>query len=174
MDETKSSLFKSSMMSGLLLGIALVVISLIVYFIDLTGNKYISYLTMILMGAGVFYLQIQYRDKELHGKMTYGQAFGFAILVVLAAAVISSIFTFILTKFIDPGIIDKILSMQEDTLTKKGLTSEQIDMAMTMTKRMMTPVWMVIWGLVGMMFWGTILSLITSAFTKKESTPFSE
>jgi len=173
MADNKPSAFKSAMTSGMLLGIVLIVFSLIIYFLGLTGNKYISYVSILLMIAGVVYFQIQYRDKELGGQMSYGQAFGYAILMVLAASVLSTIFSFILIKFIDPGLIDKMLSMQEDAMAKKGLSQDQIDMAMNMVKRMMTPTGIAIFGILGMMFWGALLSLITSAFTRKESTPFN-
>jgi hypothetical protein len=39
---------------------------------------------------------------------------------------------------------------------------------MTMASKMMTPGWMAIMGLVGSVFMGTIVSLITSIFIKKQ------
>lgn len=174
MEENKNSVGKSALVSGTLLGVVLVIYSLIMYFLDQTGNKYVSWLSVILMIAGIVYLQIQYRDKELKGNMSYGKAFGFAVLMVLVASVITSIFTYLLFSVIDPGLIDKILAMSEEQLTKRGMNADQIELAMKMSRKMMSPPIMAVFGLIGNMFWGTIISLITSAITKKEPSPFAE
>jgi Protein of unknown function (DUF4199) len=173
MAETKNSTLKSALTAGALLGIALIVFSLIIYFLGLSTNKYMGWLTYVLIIVGIIYLQIQYRDKELNGSMSYGKALGFAVLSLLFATLISAVFTYIQVKFIDPGIIDKIMSMQEEQLTKRGMSADQMETAINMTKRFMTPVMMSVFAFIGLMFWGTIISLVTSAITKKEVDPFS-
>lgn len=174
MEENKNSVGKSALVSGTLLGVVLVIFSLIMYFLDQTGNKYVSWLSVILMIAGIVYLQIQYRDKELKGNMSYGKAFGFAVLMVLVASVITSIFTYLLFSVIDPGLVDKLLAASEEQLTKRGMSGDQIEIAMKYTRKMMSPPLMAVFGLIGNMVWGTIISLITSAITKKETSPFAE
>lgn len=174
MEENKNSVGKSALVAGTLLGIILVIYSLMMYFLNQTGNKYVGWLSFVIMIAGIVYLQIQYRDKELKGTMPYGKAFGFAVLMVLVASVITSVFTYILFTVIDPGLVDKLLAAAEEQLAQRGMTGDQIDMAMKVTKKMMSPPLMAVFGLIGNMFWGTIISLITSAITKKEPTPFGE
>ncbi len=174
MEENKNSVGKSALVSGTLLGIVLVIYSLMMYFLNQTGNKYVGWLSFVIMIAGIVYLQIQYRDKELKGTMPYGKAFGFAILMVLVASVITTVFTYLLFAVIDPGLVDKLLAVAEEQLTRRGMTGDQIEMAMKVSRKMMSPPLMAVFGLIGNMFWGTIISLITSAITKKEPTPFGE
>jgi len=171
MSENKSSFIQQTLTAGLLLGIVLVVYSLLMYFLDMSTNKYVGWISYAIIAVVIYYLQLQHRNKDLNGFMSYGQALGFAVMAMLFAAIISAIFSFIMVKFIDPGIVTKIMTMQEEAMAKRGMTPEQTEMAMKMTTKMMTPVMMSVFTLIGMMFWGTILSLITSAITRKETNP---
>jgi hypothetical protein len=171
MSENKSSFFQQTLTAGLLLGIVLVVYSLLMYFLDMSTNKYIGWISYLIIAVVIYYLQVQHRNKDLNGFMSYGKALGFAVMSMLVASVISAIFNFIMVKFIDPGLITKIMSMQEEAMAKRGMTAEQTEMAMKMTAKMMSPVFMSIFTLIGMMFWGTVVSLITSIFTRKEANP---
>ena len=53
-------------------------------------------------------------------------------------------------------------------MLQKGMTEDQIEAAMTMTSKMFTPGWMSIMGLFGSVFIGTIISLLSSIFIKKQ------
>jgi len=172
MAEKNPSVVKSALTAGVLLGLAIVVYSLILYFLDMSTNKYLGYVSWVIIIVGLVMLQIQYRDKELNGNMPYGKAFGFGILTLLFSTIITAVFSYVLFKFIDPGLIDKILGMQEAEMAKKGMTQEQIEMGIKMSKRFMSPAMMSVFALVGTMFIGTIITLVTSAFTRKDKTPF--
>jgi hypothetical protein len=76
-------------------------------------------------------------------------------------------------KFIDPGIIDKQIQLLEDRLVQKGMPEDQIEMTMKITKKIMTAEIAPFVVIFNYIFWGFILSLITSAFIKKEGDPFN-
>ena len=50
---------------------------------------------------------------------------------------------------------------------QKGMSEDQVEAAMSITSKMMTPGWMSIMGLFGSVFIGTIISLVSSIFVKK-------
>ena len=58
--------------------------------------------------------------------------------------------------------------MQEENLLKQGMSEDQIEAAMAITAKMMTPGWLSIMGLFGSVIAGTIISLVTSIFVKKQ------
>jgi hypothetical protein len=58
--------------------------------------------------------------------------------------------------------------MQEEALQKKGMSDEQIEAGMAMTSKMMTPGIMAISALFGSVFIGTIISLVSAIFVKKQ------
>jgi len=169
--ETKVNVWKANLNNGLILGIIGVVFTLLLYFLDLLLNKSLTYILLPINLIILYFMLKSYRDNFLNGYMTYGQSVGAGVIIFLYSTIISVIFSYILYKFIDPGLIGKILASTEETLAKKGMAQEQIDAAMTMTKKLMTPGFMTISGLIAGMFFGTIISLIMSIFTKKEGNP---
>ena len=165
--ETKVNVWKANLNNGLILGIIGVVFTLLLYFLDLLLNKSLTYILLPINLIILYFMLKSYRDNFLNGYMTYGQSVGAGVIIFLYSTIISVIFSYILYKFIDPGLIGKILASTEE----KGMAQEQIDAAMTMTKKLMTPGFMTISGLIAGMFFGTIISLIMSIFTKKEGNP---
>lgn len=171
--EEKSTFWKSAMTYGLYLAVVLILFSVIIYVSGLILEPKIGYLSMVIYIAGILYAQYSYRNRELNGEISYSQALGFGVAVMLFAGIVSTLYTMILYTYIDPTLIDQMKIGQEDAMIKKGLSEDQIEAAMKMTSKMMTPAWISIMGLLGSIFIGTIVSLITSIFVKKQSNPDS-
>jgi hypothetical protein len=167
--EEKSTFWKTAMIYGLYLSLALVLFSVILYATGLILNQNLSYVSLVLTVAGIILCQIAYRNKELNGSISYGQAVGFGVAIMLFAGIVTALYTLILYSFVDPGLIDQMKTMQEQALAQKGMSEDQIEQAMTIGSKMMTPGWMSIMGLFGSVFSGLIVSLITSIFVKKQA-----
>jgi hypothetical protein len=69
-------------------------------------------------------------------------------------------------------MIKKILDQTEENMVKKGMSDEQIELALKYSAKFMQPLWMAIMSIVMYTFWGTIISLIVGIFTKKEDPSF--
>jgi hypothetical protein len=168
MEEKKPSLLKNALYWGVIMGVILIIYSLIMYFLDLSLEKWVNWISYIFIIAILIFATINYRDKELGGAMTYGQALGFGILTILFAQIINGVYSYIFMKFIDPGIIDKILAMQEDEMIKKGIPEDQIENAMEMVKKFMTPLIINVIAIPVSTFFGFVITLITSIFLQKK------
>jgi hypothetical protein len=169
--EQKISPWKANLTNGIILGLISVVITLILYFLDMTTNKTVGYL-MIPLNIVILYFMIKsYRDTYCHGILSYGQSVGAGVIILLYSTVISVLFTYILYKFVDPGLIAKSLAISEDEMVKRGMTQEQITAAMNFTRKLITPEFMLITGIFFGMFFGTLAALIVSIFTRKEGNP---
>jgi hypothetical protein len=169
--EERVSAWKANLTNGVALGLLGVVYSLLMYFLDLTLNKLQSYVFLVILIFVIYFMLKSYRDSYLHGFMTYGQSLGAGVIIFLYSAIISAIFTYILYKFIDPGLTGKMLAFTEETMVKKGYPQAQIDAGMTIQKKLMTPEILAPMSILGSMFYGTIICLIVSIFTKKEGNP---
>lgn len=169
--EQKVSVWKANLTNGIILGLLSVVYTLALYFFDQTMNKTLGYLFMIVQIAVLFFMIKSYRDSYLHGFMTYGQSLGAGVVIVLYSTIIAIVFSYILYKFIDPGLITKMLAVSEEGMAKRGYTQEQIDAGMNMIKKTTTPEFIMIIGLIASMFFGTVMALIVSIFTRKEGNP---
>ncbi len=166
--EEKSTFWKSAMIYGLYLALVLVLLSVILYVSGLILNQKVGYASMVVYVAGIIFAQITYRNRELNGTISYGQALGFGVAVMLFSGIITALYTLILYTYIDPTLIDQMKAVQEEALLQKGMSEDQIEAAMSVASKMMSPGVMSIMGLLGSLFVGTIISLVTSIFVKKQ------
>jgi hypothetical protein len=172
--EEKVSPWKANLTNGLILGLLSIVYTLVLYFFDQTFNRSLGYIFIVIQIGILFYMLKSYRETHLHGFMTYGQSLGAGVIIVLYSAIITTIFSYILYKFIDTGLTAKLLAFTEENMVKRGMPQAQVDAAMVMSKKMMTPEFMMISGFFGSVFFGTIISLLVSIFTRKEGNPLVE
>jgi hypothetical protein len=170
MEEKQNSLGIHTMIYGLITGVALIVFTLIMYVANLYLNTTIGYLAFLISIGGMVYGALQYRKNQLKGFMTYGQAFSSTFLIGLFATIVSTVFFFFYVKYINTGMINELLDQIRVKMEAKSgtMTPEQMEQAMAWTAKFMTPVWMVIWGFLGNLFWGALFSLVIAIFLKKK------
>lgn len=166
--EQKSAFWRTAMIYGLYIGVILMLYSVILYVTGQTQNTTLGYLSFLIYGATIVVAQISYRNRELDGTISYSQALGFGVAIMLFSGIITALYTIILYSFIDPTLIDQIKTMQEEAMLQKGMSEDQIEAAMSVASKMMTPAAMSIMGLLGSVFIGTLISLISSIFVKKQ------
>lgn len=170
--EEKVNVWKANLTNGLILGLAGIAFSLILWFLDLSLNKSVGYLNIPIQLILLYFLLKSYRDNFMHGQITYGQSLGAGVVIFVYYSIIAAIFGYLLFTVIDPGLVAKIAAQAEEGLRSKGnMSDEQIETAMKFTKKIMSPGIMSAFGMLGSMFGGLIMSLIVSIFIKKEGNP---
>lgn len=169
--EQKVNPWKANLTNGLILGLIGIVYTLVIYFLNLTLNKTQGWVFLLAQLVILYFLLKSYRDNFMHGYLSYGQALGAGVIIYLYYAVIMAVFTYILYAIIDTGLVQKQLVYAEELMEKKGLAQAQIDAAMSIQKKIIkAPVLSVI-SIFSNMFVGLIISLIISAFVRKEGNP---
>ena len=168
--EQQSTFWKTAMVYGLYIGILITLYSVILYVIGQSQNKVLAYLPVIIYAVCIILAQIYYRDRDLNGSISYGEAVGFGVVVMLFSGIISALYNLIIFK-IDPSLIEQIKIAQEEAYLKSGWSEEKIETTMAMASKFMTPGWMAIMGLFGAVMMGTVISLVTSIFVKRQLNP---
>jgi len=167
MKKNNEDLMKHAMTYGAIAGTALVIYSLMLYFLNLTFSPTGEWLSYLLLIASIIIGTKNYREKILSGSITYGQAVGYAVLISSFASIILAFYNFVLTTFIDPNFIQNFQRNQEELLLLNGMSEAQVERLMEYTQKNMSPA---IWAFsvaLNLVFWGLIFSLITSIFLKK-------
>ena len=173
--EEKVNAWKANFTNGLILGLAGIVYTLIVYFLDLTFNKTAGYIFLLLAIFLLYYFIKSYRDNFKHGFITYGQSVGAGVIIFLYYSIISAIFTYILYTVIDTELTAKMLAFVEEQMVKGGKVPEgTIDTVMAFQKKILIPEIMAPVSIINNMIFGTVISLIVSIFTRKEGNPLIE
>jgi len=103
----------------------------------------------------------KHREDDLGGFITFGRAFGVGFLVTLVISVITAVWVYMYFGFIDP---DMATAVMENSLEQQGIDD---DAMIEQMKFWFSPVAMAIYGLLGSLFFGAIMSLIVAAVMKK-------
>lgn len=169
--ENQTTTTRTALKWGVIFGIISILYSTAIMVSGQIGNKALGYPVYIIIAVGI-YLAMNDFKKENQGFMTYGQGLGLGTLMSAIIGLLSGFFSFAYMKFIDTTISDQIMSKAVEEMEKSGATDEQIDQAMEMTKMFMSPGSMFIFGLLGTVLIGFILSLIIAAILKKDKSVF--
>jgi hypothetical protein len=177
MEDKSSSPIKSAMTYGAIIGLSLVVYYVLLYLTDLTFSKSLGLIQYIVLCVGIYIGTKAFRDKELGGSIKYGKALVFGLVVSIFAGIIVVFFNFIMMRYIDPGLVDKNMAIVEETLQNgrfsRLIPPDQMDQALERARDSMTSVWSIPSGVFVFSLIGLILSLVTSAFLKKDPNPFA-
>lgn len=177
MDEIKIK-FKDALTPGLILALSSIVISLILQFTisDLTQRQYFGYGTLFILFAITIYFGIQYRNQFAPNGFPYGKAFLYAFYIMIISTLIGTVFNYINWTFIDPSQMDLMREAAAEKLYQtEGLSEEQIEQAIEMQAKMMTPGMTTFWALIGSVFFSIIIALISAlAFWRKPRINFDE
>lgn len=172
--EEKVNVWKTNLTNGLILGLAGIVYSLVIYFLDLSFNKAQGIVFIVIQIGLLYFLLKSYRDNFMHRQITYGQSVGAGVIICLYYALIMAVFTYILYTVIDPGLVGKQLAFIEESMVKKGISQSAIDAGMALQTKIMKPAIMAPLSIFGSMLWGVIISLLVSIFIKKEGNPLTD
>jgi hypothetical protein len=169
MEQKNTSVFYNSLIWGIIIGLVSVIYSVVLYILDLSLNRTLGLLSLLILLAGLVIAILNYRDSVRGGFISFGTAFSFGILVAVFAGVISSIYTYVQMTVIDPGMQDKIIEMASEKYLEKGVPEDQLDTVMEFSKKFMSPVFMTISGIFQSAVLGVVLSLIIAAIFKRNN-----
>lgn len=169
METQKASVKKIALPYGAVLGLITILLSVIVYVMDLTYEQpwwqgalgFVAMIACILLGIKTF-------KKDNSGFLSLGEALKVGLAISLIAAILGVIFNLIFMTVIEPDFIPNMLAATEENMLEQNpnMTQEQIDMGMNITETMMSPAIISAMAIVMTLFFGFIISLITGLVMK--------
>lgn len=171
MEEQRKSLAAHASKYGALLGGLLVLFSLLMYILNTSFDspllmlEYLFYIGILIWGIKSF-------REQSGGYIRYGRALGTGVLISLFASVVLAFYTYIYTKYIDPGYLDKMFMFMQEKYAQKGVPDDRAEEMIDMMGKFMGPGFMAFSAILNAVFRGTIISLIVSIFLKKEDKSF--
>jgi hypothetical protein len=152
---------------GLLLSLVLIVVDLIGGFAHLRFESWFKWISTIIAVAAIISFCIQYGKQQIDG-VTFGNVFGYGFKIALVVSILMAAYALLSFFIIFPEIIDQILVKARTDMEAKGnMSDEQIDQALSITKKFMQPLPLAIITLIVTLFFNTIAALLGAAFTKK-------
>jgi len=128
-----------------------------------------SYLFIITLGIISIVLVKKYRDKELEGYITFGQAFNSTLLSFLISGISGSIVNFIFYRLLHPDAVEKMLKASEVKMIAKGINEATIASSLKLSRFLYTNMAFNIF-MVAMMcaLFGAVTGLIVGAICRKK------
>lgn len=171
--EKSSNRLKSTMNLGLVLGVVLLMLHLLSWFLNPDGVRYGNLLNYAAVAICLSIGTKSYRDKEMNGMITYSQALGYGSLTGFFSSVVYALYFYLFITIIDPEFIERALLLTEESLYYGGSNEDEIDIIMSFREALRSPVLWSISAVITFTFIGFIISLVTSIFVKKEKYPFN-
>ena len=171
MNEDNPSQLKFAMNYGAILGIIMVIFAILFYIIgmDTTEARWTQWLYYVIIIGILIYAIKTFRDQYLGGAITFGKALGTGVLVVLFGSIIYAVYSYIFLTFIDASMIEKMITMAEEDMINRGMSDDQIEQGMEMTRKFMAnPILMSLMLIITFTFFGFIFSLVIGLFMKKD------
>ena len=170
----RCTLMNNSLKYGLFTGLAMILLSLLLYTFDLNGASWAQYGSLLVVFAGIIVGTLAFRDKCSGGYISYARSLGSGVMISLVVGLIMAVYTYLFFAYFDPDQILKMAQAAEENMYKQGLSDDQIEQAMSMTKMFMTPAFVAISSVLSMLLWGTVFSLLSSIFIKKNNANFED
>ncbi|GAB3526453.1 hypothetical protein GCM10027443_01550 [Pontibacter brevis] len=169
--EKEPSVASVALKYGLLFGLIGVVFQAIIMVTDLGDNRWVSSLAYAILIAGIVLGMKNYREQNL-GYMSYGQGLGIGTLLGAVFGLMTGLFIWVYTEFVDTGYMARVMEKQRVEMLEQGLTDEQVDAGMAMAENFQGPLTMILGGAVSTLIIGFLFSLIISAIMKKSRPEF--
>lgn len=133
----------------------------------LATGQYLNWLGFVIMFA-VLWLGIKAVREEAPEKgLSYGRGVGTGTLISLYSGLMSSVYSFIHFKFVNPEFADYQLALIRPKWEAAGIGDAQMEQMEKMTRTMMGPVAQAIMTPIFVVLFGLILSLIIAAILKR-------
>ncbi len=171
MESEKKSSSKISLHYGIILGIVSVLISVVVYALGMHYDQdwKMGSIGIIAMIAVIF-IGIKKFKEFNDGYLTVGQALKTGIGIALIGGIISVIYSYIFMTFIEPDFMVNTMEKAQETMIEKypQLSDEQIEAQIEMMNKFSGPAITSAFTLIGSLFFGFIISLISGFILKND------
>jgi len=153
---------------GIIASFVAILTSVLLFILDLEYSGLWKYLPIFFMAGIIFIAQQQLVKTNAPHIFTLGSLFKFGFIIALITAVAMLIYFIIYTNIIAPDYMDKILAVTRLELENKGLSEDQIETALNMSKKFMSPVLMMIIGFISNLILGSLAALFGALIFRNE------
>ena len=162
----------TTLLYALVMAVAQIVVSLISFFLGYQSDKissggWFAFVQVAVTIAILIFGIIAVRDEREGNYLSYGKCVGTGFLIVLYSTVIVAIYTYIYLIYINPSFPDFFVGASRAKWIADGMTETKMETAEKGVRWLTKPP---IWTAIGTAYnivIGTVLSLIISAFLKR-------
>lgn len=163
----KPDVWSLALKYGLLLGGVLIIMNLASELGGLSDVAVIRYLDYVVAIAIIVLAHRDFKEKG-DSFMSYSKGLGIGTIIGFISSALESIYSYIYIKYVDSGILKEMEDAQVEALMESGQDQEVIEETLQMMSKIMNAEFISIIGFISAGFFYFVLSLIITAFTRKE------
>lgn len=153
---------------GIVGGLLCVVVSVVLYIADLQFESWAKWISSLVMVLTIVLGLRAVREEHPGMEVGFGTLFGAGMLITFIIAVMTIVYFYIYLYAIDPDFIQSTIEVSRQKMVENNLSEAQIEKAMEISKKIMTPGLMGGIALLTTLILGGIFSLIAAALFKQE------
>ena len=169
--EEKVSTARVALKYGVLASVVIMIYTTIINVTGLSQNKILSSLSFAFMIIAIVLAMKDFREQN-KGFLSYGEGLGVGTLVSAIMGLLSSAFAMFYMQFIDDTLLTQGMNKVREDMERKGMDDAQIDQAMELSQKFMSPGVVFAFGVFGYIIMGLIISLIVAAILRREKPVF--
>jgi hypothetical protein len=143
---------------------------LVLYLFNLTlqASMVNGLVNIVALSVSIYFAIVSNRDNIQNGFITYGQGVALGVYISLMAGIILSVYQYLFSTYIAPEMSANIMNETKRQMIESGSSEEEMEAALNMMQAFQKPGYMILAGIGATLIFGLIVSLIVSAFTKRE------
>jgi hypothetical protein len=170
MESNKNLFWNKAMFWGFIIALAVMLATSAYYATDSMMANSKSLVEITLIAIGIILCNIAYSTSiGENDQFEYSRALGLGVATAFFSSLTLALFTFVLFKFIDPDLVNQLLIETEEKFIEAGLDDDLIEQQIAFQGKFITPGIMAVSTIFSSVFWGLIISSITSIFLRKKS-----
>lgn len=173
--ETKQIFQKHALTYGVLAGLVAILLTVIVYSMGSFIEKpFWSTFAITLINFGITFYAIYSFRKETGGYLKLGQAMKLGVAIAFIMGLIAAVSNWVFMTYVEPDTVNQMLEIARQQLEEQAMLSEEdIENALSVSKKFMSPAVSIPMGIISSVFFGVIYSLISGlALQKKDPSEY--
>lgn len=169
MENQKSSLKQIAVNYGILLALVSVLTLVIMYVANIQKSWTLS-IVGIAITIYLFFTAIKTFRQQNGGFLKLSDGLKLGLATAAIAGLISALYSYIHYTIINPEYIDMVINEAREQMetSGQGMTDEQKQQALSFTESFTTPFMLSTFSLIGSLFFGFIISLVSTLILRRE------
>lgn len=153
---------------GIISGFIGILTSLILYFTNQEYTSLLKWLPVIFMMVIIIVGQQQMAKANSSYLISFGTLFKAGMVITLITAIVMVIYFIFYANFIEPNFADKVLDISRAEMAKKGLSEDQTEAAIEISRKFMSPIIMCVISFISNLVIGVLAAVVGAAIFKNE------
>ncbi|UBZ06048.1 DUF4199 domain-containing protein [Salegentibacter mishustinae] len=154
---------------GFVLAIYSILALVLIYVFNVAQDNWVVGVINTLVSIAIFVLAIKKFKQHNNGFLSLKEALKVGLAVAVISGVITAIYSYIHYSFVYPEYSEMMYDQAVLQMAEQNMPESQQNQALEMTKMFTSPWFFATMALVGSLFFGFIISLITGLILKREN-----